>query len=140
MLTVFGMAWITTVWLVLTAPVTLILVVGTVAAFYLGPLRGQPVGLSRWLSVAPAPLFLAIVVLGGTFGSPRIEPPPQFPTSAWTVVALYAVLFFVVVLAVMRAKRRWVAAAAMSVWGWTGAVAAWVAIWAITSGGTLGAL
>ena len=140
MLNVFGLAWITTVWLVLTAPITLVLVVGTVAAYYLGPLRGQPVGLSRWLSVTPAPIFLAIVLLGGTFGSPRIEPPPQLPVSAWTVVALYAVLFFDVVVTARRAKRRWTAAAAMSVWAWTGAVAAWVAIGAITSVGTLGAL
>ena len=140
MLTVFGMMWITAVWLVLTSPITLVLVGGTVAMFYLGPLQRQRVGLNRWLTFAPMPIVMTIVALGGTFGSPRIQPPPQLPTPAWAVIALYVVLVCVVVLAIRGAKRRWTAAAAMSVWLWTGAVAAWVAVWAITSGGSLGAL
>lgn len=137
---IFMMTWITTQWLALTSPVLFVLIGLALTAYYREPLPRRRVFWGRWASIAPALPLLAIVSLAGIFVSSRLAPAREIPMPARIVLALYLSLVGFTGFATWRARRRWTATAIMAVWLWAGAVVTFIAHWAITTGGSLGAL
>ena len=135
-----SMAYFTPLWLLLTGPIYLTLVVVAIVAYRWGPQRMQRIGMSRRLLWGFGSLIALTFILGGAFGSPRIRGPSQTPLTVWLVWSLLGLELILSVLVVRHARRPWVAVAAIMPLLWIGAVIAKLAAWTITAGGTLGAL
>jgi hypothetical protein len=135
-----SMAFFTPQWLVLTSPVWMLLVIFALLAFQLGPRRRQPLGISRALLAGMGVAIALTFALGGAFGSPRTMTPPRTPLSVWLVWVIFAVEVILGAAAVWRAHRRWTSTLVALPILWVGMVIAWLASWAISAGGTLGAL
>ena len=137
---VLSMAYITTVWLVLSAPVTLVIAAAAAVAYRSGAQARLPIGISRWHGHASSSILVLLVCLGGLYHTPAVQPLPKLPTAGRSVIALYAALVVLAIVAVARAHRRWVAGVVMLMWVWVGAAVAWICFWSIDAGGSLGAL
>ena len=135
-----SMAYFTPMWLLLTGPIYMTLVVVAIAAYRWGPQRMQRIGISRRLLWTLGSLIALTFVLGGVFGSPRIEAPSQTPVVVWCVWTLLGLELILSAIVVRQALRPWVAVVALMPLLWIGAVIAMLASWTITAGGTLGAL
>jgi hypothetical protein len=135
-----SMAYFTPMWLALTAPIYMTLVVVAIGAYRWGPERMQQIGMSRRLLWALGALIALTFVLGGVFGSRRIHAPSHTPPAVWCIWALLALEVILSAIVVRQARRPWVALVAVMPLLWIGAVVAKLAAWTITAGGTLGAL
>ncbi|SRR5258705_7467301 len=135
-----SMAYFTPMWLLLTGPIYMTLVMVAIAAYRWGPHRMQSIGMSRRLLWTLGSLIAVTFILGGLFGSPRINAPSQTPLVVWCVWTLLGLELILSALVVRQALRPWVAVVAITPLLWIGAVIAMLASWTINAGGTLGAL
>jgi hypothetical protein len=131
---------ITAMWLVFTSPALFFLVLVALVGFRQGPRHTEPVGLPRHTMYGPILPLLVIICLGGLFGTTATHVVTPMPAAGWAVLVVFGALLLYGARATMQANRRGLAFVVMSMWLWISAVTAYLAIWSITVGGTLGAL
>jgi hypothetical protein len=140
LLTIGGVAYMIFMWVVVTSPILFALSLLASAAYRLGPRRRTPLGIPTIAWPAIGGLATVIVVLGGLFGTTRVQQPASLPPAELGVLILVVFQLAVAVWALVSSRRRVAAALALLPALWLALLAAFVSAWAIDAGGTLGAL
>lgn len=137
-----GLAWLTFTWIMAAWPVT-----GGIAlaAMIVGRNIDAPSpnsGLRRWRRFAPLAVTAITLLWASFFYSPAHVPPSQLPWFAYVIGGLYAVQLVIAgfLLRDVNLRRGHTLAVVVLPQLWVGFVASFVSLWAVTSGGTLGAL
>ena len=153
---VFGRAamlsWIVVAWILFAWPITIVIAILSIALGGLGArrdaawARSRGVSVSslvtpRWRFLSPSLLTGAIILWGGVFANSATQPPPTTPWFVYVIIALLLVEAGVAIrLFVSRRTSGPTALAALLPQLWIGLLAGWLAAWATTTGGTMGAL
>ncbi|HJU69935.1 MAG TPA: hypothetical protein VJ650_16975 [Gemmatimonadaceae bacterium] len=134
----FGLAWFTIGWVMGAWPITAAIALG---AMVVDRNVDAPPRLGRWKVFSPLAVTALTLVWASVFYSPAHAPPPQLPWYAYVVGGLYALQLVLAGLLVRESVRRGHTLAVVVLPQlWVGLLASFVSVWAVTSGGTLGAL
>ena len=146
------LAWIVFAWIMFAWPITLAIAILSVVLGAVGlrrdliVARSRQVSLSklatpRWRFLSPSLVTCAIIVWGGAFANTATQPPTVTPWYVYMIGALMLIEAGVAVrLFVSRRTSGPTALAALLPQLWIGLLAGFLAAWATTTGGTMGAL
>jgi hypothetical protein len=136
-----GLAWLTFAWVMSAWPITAVIALAAMVVDRNVDAPPQNRGLRRWKLFSPLAVTAVTLLWASVYYSPAHVPPPQLPWFAYVVIGLYALQLALAGLLIWEADvRRHTLAVVLLPQLWVGIVASFVSVWAVTSGGTLGAL
>jgi len=137
-----GLAWLTFAWVMGIWPVTATIALTAMIVDRNVDSPPPNRGSRGWALFSPLGVTAVTLLWASVFYSPAYEPPPQLPWFAYVIGGLYALQLALAGHLIRKARegRGRTFAVVLLPQLWVGLVASLVSLWAVVSGGTLGAL